>query len=259
MCSQSDPSPPVPFRRGVFSFHEKGATVKRPRLIDLSQEIFEGAPVFSGHPETKIRVADTFEQTRLRYEEGYGYVTETIDMSTHGTTHVDSISHIDPSPGASTIDRIPLEWFYTEAVCLDISGSPARTYFTVPMIEAALLKDDLDIRPGDTVLINSGHYERRWGTPAWLTDYPGLTREAAEFIFGKGAVNIGQDAPSIDCVLTRSFPAHQVCREMQRINTENLADLRPITGRRFIFCAFPLKIRGGSGSPVRAVAFIEEE
>ena len=84
------------------------------RLIDLSQEIFDGAPVFPGHPQTRITTVDTFEQTRLRFTENYGYTTEKIDMSTHGTTHVDSISHIDPSPAAPTIDQIPLEWFYTD-------------------------------------------------------------------------------------------------------------------------------------------------
>jgi kynurenine formamidase len=228
------------------------------RLIDLSQEIFEGAPVFPGHPQTKVTVVDTFEQTRLRFTEDYGYTTEKIDMSTHGTTHVDSISHIDPSPGAPTIDQIPLEWFYTEAICLDLREHPGKTYFSVGMIERALSQSGLDIRTGDTVLINSGHYERCWGRPEWLTDYPGLTREAAMYIFVRGAVNIGQDAPSIDCALTTSFPAHQVCREMQRLNTENLADLRPVTGRRFRLVAFPLKIRGGSGSPIRAVAVLED-
>jgi kynurenine formamidase len=64
---------------------------------------------------------------------------------------------------------------------------------------------------------------------------------------------------SIDCALTTSFPAHQVCRELQRLNTENSADLRPVIGKRFKFIAFPLKIRGGSGSSVVAVAVIEEE
>lgn len=230
--------------------------MERMKLIDLSQEIFDGAPVFPGHPQTRIMMVDTFEQTRLRFTEGYGYMTEKIDMSTHGTTHIDSISHIDPLPGALTIDRIPLDWFYTEAICLDVSDEPPKTYFTVRMIEDALQKDGLEIRLGDTVLVNSGHYERYWGTPNWLTDYSGLTREAAEHIFMRGALNIGQDAPSIDCVLTTSFPAHQVCREMQRLNTENLANLRPVTGKRFLFVAFPLKIRQGSGSPVRAVAIV---
>ena len=236
---------------------EEGGT-KRLQLIDLSQEIFEGAPVFPGHPETRITVVDTFEGTRARFTEGYGYTAERIDMSTHGTTHVDSISHIDPTPGAPSIDQIPLEWFHTEAICVDLSHVPPKTYYTVQMIEESLATHGLDIRQGDTVLIDSGHYVRNWGKPGWLTDYSGLSREAAEQIFGRGAINIGQDAPSIDCALTTSFPAHQVCREMQRLNTENLADLRPVVGRRFRFIAFPLRIRGGSGSPVRAVAVLEE-
>ncbi len=226
-------------------------------LIDLSQEIFGGAPVFPGHPDTAITVVDTFESTRPRFTEDYGYTTEILSMSTHGTTHVDSISHIDPSPGAPTIDRIPLDWFYTSAICLDLRDVSPRTYYTVEMIKGAMQKDDLDIRDGDTVLLNSGHYTRNWGGPGWLSDYPGLSREAAIFIYTAGAVNIGQDAPSIDCAATTSFPAHQVCREMQRLNTENLADLSAVTGMRFTFIALPLKIRGGSGSPVRAVAAIE--
>jgi kynurenine formamidase len=231
--------------------------VKNVRFVDLSQPIFAGAPVFPGHPETKITIVDTFESTRPRFTENYGYTTEKIEMSTHGTTHVDSVSHIDPAPGAPTIDQLPLEWFYTEAICLDLSDQPPKTYFTVAMIQDALGKDALDIREGDTVLINSGHYGRCWGDPSWLSEYSGLTREAATYIFERGAINVGQDAPSVDCVLTTSFPAHQVCREMQRLNTENLADLGPVTGKRFRFVAFPLKIRNGSGSPVRAVAIVE--
>ena len=99
---------------------------------------------------------------------------------------------------------------------------------------------------------------RTWGTPAWLTDYPGLSREAAEWIHDQGAINIGQDAPSHDCSQTKSYPAHQVCREKQTLNTENLGDLRPVVGKRFRFICFPLKIRNGSGSPIRAVAVLED-
>jgi kynurenine formamidase len=235
-----------------------GDDLKHTRLIDLSLDVYEGAPVFPGHPQTLITLVDTFEQTRLRFSGGYGYTSEKIEMSTHGTTHVDSISHIDPTPGAPTIDVIPLDWFYTSAICLDLSSHPLKTVFTPQMVDDALSQSDLEIRPGDTVLINSGHYERYWGKPGWLTDYSGLSGDAARYIFERGALNIGQDAPSIDCAFTTSFPAHQVCREMQRLNTENLANLRPVTQRRFTFVAFPLKIRGGSGSPVRAVGIVED-
>jgi kynurenine formamidase len=230
---------------------------KRFKIIDLSLEIFEGAPVFPGHPETRITVADTFEGTRARFTEGYGYTAEKIEMSTHGTTHVDAISHFDPTPGAPSIDRIPLEWFHTDAICLDLSHVPPKTYFTVQMIEDALATHGLDIREGDTVLLHSGHYGRNWGRPGWLTEYSGMSRQAAEYIYGRGAVNVGSDTPSIDCAIAGSFSVHQVCREMQRLNTENLADLGPVAGKRFRFIAFPLKIRGGTGSPVRAVALLD--
>ncbi len=231
------------------------------KLIDLSQEIYTGAPKWPGHPETKITVVATHEETvnSGRFTDNYSYTAEKIEMSTHGTTHVDSISHIDPSEGAPSIDKIPLEQFYTGAICLDLTHVPPKTYYTVKMIQDALDKHGLTIQKGDTVLLYSGHYKRTWGTPAWLTDYPGLNRESAEYIYGQGAINIGQDAPSHDCSQTTGFPAHQVCREMQTLNIENLGDLQPVAGKRFQFIGFPLKIRNGSGSPIRAVAVLEDE
>jgi kynurenine formamidase len=231
------------------------------KLIDLSQEIFSGAPVWPGHPETKVTVVATHEETVAsgRFTENYSYTAEKIEMSTHGTTHVDSISHIDPTPGAPSIDKIPLDWFYTEGICIDLSHIAPKGTYTVEDIKAALDKHGLEIKKGDTVLMYSGHYVRTWGTDAWLTGYSGLGREAAEFIYGAGAINIGQDAPSHDSSQTTSYPAHQVCREMQTLNTENLGDLRPVVGKRFRYIGLPLKIRNGSGSPIRAVAVLEDE
>ncbi len=231
------------------------------KLIDLSQEIFTGAPVWPGHPETKVTVVATHEETADSgiFTDNYSYTAEKIEMSTHGTTHVDSISHIDPREDAPSIDELPLSMFYTGAICIDLSHLPPKTYYTVEIIEEALAKDGLDIREDDTVLLYSGHYGRTFGTDAWLTEYSGLTREAAELIYGRGAINIGQDAPSHDCALTTGYPAHQVCREMQTLNIENLGDLKPVAGKRFRFIGFPLKIRRGSGSPIRAVAVLDDE
>jgi len=230
------------------------------KLIDLSQEIFTGAPVWPGHPKTKITVVATHEDTAKsgQFTDNYSYTAEKIEMSTHGTTHVDSISHVDPSENAPSIDQIPLDQFYTGAICLDLSHIPPRTFYTVEMIKESLEKHKLEIKKGDTVLLYSGHYSRTWGSPAWLTEYSGLSREAAEYIYGQGAINIGQDAPSHDCSQATGYPAHQVCREMQTLNIENLGDLLPVAGKRFLFIGFPLKIRNGSGSPIRAVAVVEE-
>lgn len=231
------------------------------KLIDLSQEIFDGAPVWPGHPLTKITIVDTHESTRAsgRFTEDYGFTAEKIEMSTHGTTHVDSISHIDPTPGAPSIEKIPLDWFYTRGICIDLSHMPPKTEYSVEMIKEALDKYGLEIQKGDTVLLYSGHYARTYGTDAYLHEYSGLSREAAEFIYGSGAINIGADAPSHDCAGTTGYPAHQVCREMQTLNIENLGDMSPVVGKTFQFIGLPLKIRDGSGSPIRAVAVLEDE
>lgn len=229
------------------------------KLIDLSQDIITGAPVYPGHPPTQVTPHDTHESTGAsgRFTANYSYESEVISMSTHGPTHVDSISHIDPAPGAATIDKIPLEWFHTGAICLDMSHAPPRSYYSKAMIEEALAKAGLDIRAGDTVLLYSGHFRRTWPGDAYLTEYPGLDFEAAKYIFEQGAVCIGQDAPSIDSAATTGYPAHQACRIMQRLNIENLGDLSPVAGKRFRYIGLPLKIIGGSGSPIRAVAVVE--
>ncbi|MCU0492961.1 MAG: cyclase family protein [Chloroflexaceae bacterium] len=228
------------------------------RLIDLTQPIFEGMVLWTGHPPTKITVHATHESTAPTLTPPYSFTAETIQMTTHAGTHVDSISHIDPRSGAPSIEQIPLEWFYTEAICIDLSHLPPRTEYSVADIEAALAAHNLSIKPGDTVLIHSGHYARTRDTPAYASEYSGLSREAAEFIYGAGAINIGAEAPSVDVAGTTLYPAHLVCREMQRLNTENLADLSEIVGKRFRYLGLPLPIRNGTGSPIRAVAVLEE-
>jgi kynurenine formamidase len=91
--------------------------------------------------------------------------------------------------------------------------------------------------------------------------YPGLDREAMLWLAEKGVVNVGIDSPSIDSsseMKNKNYPAHAVCREMRILNTENLAHLERVVGKRFDFIGLPLLIRRGTGSPIRAVAAFEE-
>jgi len=179
-------------------------------------------------------------------------------MSDHGATHVDSIYHISTKLGAKTIDELPLELFYTEAVCLDVSHVCPKTYIRKKDLEDALEKAGLTIKRGDAVLLYTATYNRLYPKFEYLTDYPGLDKEATYWLAGQGVVNIGIDAPSIDNPADRTYPAHTVCGERDILNTENLANLDKVAGKRFIFVCFPLKIRKGTGSPVRAVALLEE-
>jgi len=53
------------------------------------------------------------------------------------------------------------------------------------------------------------------------------------------------------------YPAHQVCKERDMLNTENLVVPKRLVGRRFTFIGLPLKLKGGTGSPIRAVAMLD--
>jgi kynurenine formamidase len=232
------------------------------KLIDLTQEIYQGMPVYPGHVKTVLWYNDTHEETQSRFPKEYmfhSYASMGMLLSDHGPTHVDSVFHVTPE--GKTIDNLPLEMFYTEAVCLDFSHVPPDEFITLKDVKDALKKDNLTIKKGDTVLMYTGHYNRSYGTGDWLYKYTGLDMDAAKWLGDQGVLNIGADAPSIDsskAMDTRYYPGHIVCAEKHILNTENLANLEKVAGKRFIFSGLPLKIRGGTGSPIRAVAIINE-
>jgi kynurenine formamidase len=95
----------------------------------------------------------------------------------------------------------------------------------------------------------------------WLLQYPGIGEAAMLWMADRGVVNIGVDSPSIDSsaeMKNKNYPAHRVCRERKILNTENLAHLDKVVGKRFDFIGFPLLIRKGTGSPIRAVAVLSD-
>lgn len=228
------------------------------RIVDLSQLIYQGMPVYPGHVKTVIWEHLSHEESRRQIGTGFSYQTRGLMMSDHGPTHVDALNHIDPAPDAPSIDELPVELFLTDGICLDVSHVvPPEMYFTKPVLDEALKKADLEIRKGDTVLLHTGHYSRNYGTDKWLAEYCGLDGEATRWLADRGVVNVGVDAPSIDNYKDRTYPSHTVCRERSLLNTENLCNLDQVAGTRFLFIGLPLRIKGGTGSPIRAVAVFE--
>lgn len=232
------------------------ATEKRvSTLIDLSQEIYQGMLVYPGHLNTVMWDYHTHEGTAGKFDSDLTYATKGLILSDHGPTHVDSISHFDASPGAATIDEMPLDSFWGPATCLDISGATDQGYCTADDLDAALAGGDL--RPGDILLLHTGDPERNGGTPEYLTNYPGLDASAAEWLAGRDLKAFGIDAPTPDIPGDRIYPVHLMSRRTGVHHYENLGNLGAVAGRRFTFFGLPLKVRGGHGSPVRACALLD--
>src|SRR3990170_6367427 len=97
------------------------------RLIDLSQNIYEGMMVYPGHLKTVTFQHATHKETGLRFTSEFSFQTLGVMVNDNGPTHVDSFSHLDPDPSAQTIDQMALELFYGPAICLDVSHVAERT------------------------------------------------------------------------------------------------------------------------------------
>ncbi|MDM5198433.1 cyclase family protein [Fictibacillus enclensis] len=224
------------------------------KLVDLSQEIYQGMPVFPLHQKTMIFPNLSHEESIERI--GFPFATNNLLINEHGPTHSDATYEYDP--GGKYIDEMPLDYFYGPAVCLDLSYIQPEDYITPVELENALDRSGQLLQKGDICLLYTGHYNRAYGTEEWLTRYTGLDYEGARWLAEKGVVNIGIDAPAIDNPLDLDYSGHLICKEYGITNTENLCNLDQVANMRFLYFGLPLRIRKGTGSPVRAVAvFIE--
>lgn len=179
-------------------------------------------------------------------------------MSDHGPTHVDALSHLDPRPEAPTIDKMSLDLFYGEATCIDVSYKEPRTYISASDIDEVIAASGADVRKGDILLFYTGTFNRLHGTTEYLSQYPGLDETGSMWLVEKGIKTFGVDSPSPDNPASRTYPCHMMCRHYGITHFENLANLDQLVGKRFTFMGFPLRIRNGTGSPVRAVALVSD-
>jgi len=111
---------------------------------------------------------------------------------------------------------------------------------------------------GDALLLRTGTFDRYGGTEDYTSRYTGLDEACGEWLVERAVKVFGVDSPSPDNPISRTYPIHMMCRARHITHYENLANLDQVSGRRFTFAGFPLRIRGGTGSPVRAVAIVED-
>lgn len=109
------------------------------------------------------------------------------------------------------------------------------------------------------VLFYTGHYDRHYPNPEYLENYTGFSYEAAVYLIEEKGIRLwGADTPSPDRPPTTNYPVHQHYKKTRVPHMENLCNLEKLFGREFMFYGFPLRVRKGSGSPIRAVAIVSD-
>jgi arylformamidase len=226
--------------------------------VDLSAVLEEGAPIWPTHPPLIIHRTVTHER--------HGYFTHSIFMPEHVGTHCDAPAHAIPSMPDDTIDRIPLTQMIGPAAVLDFSARNLEAGET-------LTRDDIvewegaheEIRPDDIVLINFGWYARHWRTDEqarfYASNQPGLDESAVEYIHQRGAKALGSDNTNVESPIKDGQFLNPGYAHMRYFLPnglpliESLVNLEKLPHRCY-FIALPLKIKGGSGSPVRPIAIV---
>jgi kynurenine formamidase len=238
----------------------------RCRLIDLTMEIYQGMPTYPSVAKPFVHELENHEQmARSTGAWQYGLTHApnhcVIVTGDHIGTHLDSWGHV--KPGAPRAECIPLEYCYGSGVVLDLTHKGPGEEISAGDIAAAVETIDYDVRPLDIVLIRTDAATFR--TEArYLTDHPGMTKEAVHWLLDRGVKMMGIDAIGFDVPLPKMFErrkfweAHMVMLEREYYHLENLINLDqiPVT-HGFTVSVLPIPYRGASAAPVRAVAILE--
>ncbi|KJD33966.1 cyclase [Tamlana nanhaiensis] len=231
-----------------------------PEIIDLSQDIYQGMPVFKDLPQVKISVHNTHEawdSDGIVNPETQTVAVHKLELGEHTGTHVDAINHMAKQYKGQSIDTMPLSMFYTEGICLNLSHKNFNELIEVSDLIDALNSHNLNIKPNDTILIYTNHYRNAFNTSNWPKG-PGLSAKAARWLGEQKIAAFGVETMSPGVSGISNKEVHYICGELGFTHYENMVNLHQLIGRgRFKFIGLPLKIKGGTGSPVRAVAVFE--
>ena len=203
-------------------------------------------------------------------EKGYYYSANDFCTAEHGGTHIDAPIHF--AENGLTVDEIPLERLIGQAIKIDVSANALNQpdyLISSADLMAWETGERTRIPEGSIVLLETGfskYYPDRvkyMGTAergaAALKNlhFPGLAPEAAQWLVDQRNINaIGIDTPSIDYGQSEFFESHVILLTKNIPAFENLTNLDQLPSQGFEIIALPMKIKGGTGAPLRIVALV---
>lgn len=210
--------------------------------IDLSLAISESIPSFPGSPTPQfIRWSDI---------ENDGYNLELLFLSSHTGTHIDAPYHFVKN--GLKIDQIPLDRLIGKAILIKLKKSKNTSITKSDIISFEKKNGKI---PNNSSIFFYTSWQKNLKKDNYFTENPGLDISSAKYLVSKKINLVGIDSPSIDLGKDQSFNAHHILSKNNILIVENLANLNKIKSKEFNFTILPLKLKGATGSPVRAIAY----
>jgi len=234
------------------------------KIVDLTYS-FDAESVYWPTAETFKLETDAEGMT----ENGYYYSAYRYSAAEHGGTHLDAPVHF--AKGRNSVDQIPVDQLTGAGLVLDVTKQCAGN--ADYLISVADFQDwekkNGEIPVGSIVLLRTGFgkfypdrrkylgTDERGAVAVFKLHFPGLDPEAARWLTQNRSIKaIGLDTASIDRGQSTMFESHRALFEKNVPAFENVANLDQLPVKGFTIVALPMKIKGGSGGPLRIIAMM---
>ena len=214
------------------------------KIIDLTLTVSDKIPTFPSSPQPNFIPWENIKED--------GYNLEVLFLSSHTGTHMDAPHHF-LEKGAK-INEISLKKLVSEAALIQCrkNGGQSITKTDIQKFE----KNHGKIENFSSVIFYTG-WQKNLQKKYYFTKNPGLSVSAAKYLTSKKISLVGIDSPSIDLGKDPKFSVHKIFAKKGVLIVENLANLNKIKSSKFHLVVLPLKLKNATGSPVRAIAFID--
>lgn len=242
----------------------------RIEVVDLTQSLGPETPVINLPPQFAASPGVTMEVISRYDEKGPAWYWNTLHLGEHTGTHFDAPVHWVTGRDLpdNTCDTIPVRRFVGPGCVIDVTAEVADDpdYLLEPGRIEAWEREHGRIQRGAWVLLRTG-WSERGDAAAFLNEAedgphtPGFSREASELlaherdILGVGVETIGTDAGQAGR-FDPPFPNHSIMHGAGKFGLASLRNLDRLPPTGALVIAAPLKIVGGSGSPLRVIALV---
>ena len=235
-------------------------------------------------PDVMIDLSHSFDSTTIHWptlpgfklheivkgwqEAGYYIEINSFELAEHTGTHMDAPIHF--SEGKWSVHEIPLENLMGPGVVVDVSDQVAdNPDYQISADDLVSWEEEHGRLPERAVVLFRTGFGAYWPDPARYmgTDllgmeaipelhFPGIGVDAARWLREREVESVGIDTASLDYGQSETYETHQELFAGNIIGFENLANLDKLPPRDFTVIALPMKIKGGSGGPVRIIAMM---
>ena len=237
---------------------------KKTTIVDLTHTFSEETVYWVTAKEFQLEVIAKGDT-----DKGFFYAANNFETAEHGGTHLDAPIHF--AKGKQSVEQIPLEKLIGHAIKIDISNKALQDSDYLITIQDFLDWESSNGKiPNESiVLLETGHSkyypnklkylgtDQRGPDAIKLLHFPGLSPEAADWLVKNRTINaIGIDTPSIDFGQSEYFKSHVILLKENIPVFENVSNLNKLPLKDFEVVALPMKIKEGSGAPLRIIALI---